>query len=78
MITLSHRCLHEAASNNGGWNKAQLALLGIEWPPVQGWLRSLVGKEVSDQTWGQVMALRGVKPKEQKRRLRLEKQGELL
>lgn len=78
MIILSHRCIHEAASDKGGWNKAQLALLGIEWPPVRGWLYSLVGKEISDQTWGQVMALRGVKPKEQRKLFALERQGELL
>lgn len=30
---LTHQLLHSAASDNGGWNKAQLNLLGIQWPP---------------------------------------------
>ena len=31
----------------GGWSRAQLALLGVPWPPPAGWLDQLEGSLVS-------------------------------
>lgn len=25
------------STKNGGWTKAQLAIVGVDWPPTQGW-----------------------------------------
>lgn len=33
---------------NGGYNKRQLELLGIVWPPKRGWKRDLLGLEIDD------------------------------
>jgi len=29
-------------SENGGWSKASLAKLGVEWPPKKGWRKELI------------------------------------
>lgn len=34
---------------NGGYNKRQLELLGIAWPPKRGWKRDLLGLEISEE-----------------------------
>jgi hypothetical protein len=31
-----------------GWNKKQLALLGIQWPPYAGWIHSVCGTEIEE------------------------------
>ena len=47
-ITLTNQLLHDASTHGyHGFTKAQLAILGIKWPPKQGWLKSLVGHEVT-------------------------------
>lgn len=57
LMILTHEMLQDAKTPAGGYNKAQLAILGIEWPPKKGWPRKLVGKEVSEELWSQFVAL---------------------
>ena len=35
-------------TNNGAWTQAQLAILGVSWPPEAGWIDRVVGKPISD------------------------------
>lgn len=42
--------LHAQATKGDGWTKAQLALLGIAWPPPGGWLKRSIGTEIDDAT----------------------------
>lgn len=35
-------------TKKGAWNKAQLSVLGIDWPPKHGWIVKLEGQELSD------------------------------
>ena len=59
-MKLTFKLLHSAGSYGGnGFNAKQLHLLGVGWPPRQGWLRRLVGREIPDATWRQVMELKG-------------------
>ena len=48
-----------STNGHGGWNKDQLALLGVNWPPEKGWLGRLIGTEVHDEIARQVRALTG-------------------
>ena len=32
----------------GAWTRAQLQALGLQWPPLQGWIDSVVGQELTD------------------------------
>lgn len=54
--TLTKHMLHGVASQIGGWNKNQLFLLGVQWPPRNGWLKSLVGKEITAEVWQRVVS----------------------
>lgn len=47
--------LEDTKSSNGGWSKAQLALLGVPWPPVKGWKEQI---QPSQEILAQVLALR--------------------
>lgn len=64
-MKLTSEMLHSAASNYAGWNKHQLALLGIS-KPEKGWLTKLVGTEIDENTWRKVMVIRGIKSKAQR------------
>lgn len=45
-ITLTKELLDAAKTARGGYTKAQLALLGVAWPPARGWTAALIGRQV--------------------------------
>lgn len=52
MVVLTSELLHNASSSGYcGWTRQQLAALGIGWPAKSGWLKRLVGKEVTQDQW---------------------------
>lgn len=59
-MLLNRSILHSAGTDGDGFNRAQLELLGIKWPPSKGWLNNLIGTYIADETWNKVMALKGV------------------
>jgi hypothetical protein len=62
-IRLTHENLHALATAGCGFNRAQLAILGVEWPPIKGWLSGLIGCEIPAEAYDRAMALRGLKRK---------------
>lgn len=50
MIEITESWLHANCSAGSAWTRAQLAVLGINWPPTYGWKRRLIGLEISDET----------------------------
>lgn len=36
-------------TERGMWNKAQLEIIGVTWPPLGEWINRSVGKEISDE-----------------------------
>lgn len=36
-------------TEKGGWTKAQLACLDVEWPPRHGWMKRVVGEVLSEE-----------------------------
>lgn len=32
----------------GAWTRAQIEALGLEWPPLQGWIDSVVGQHITE------------------------------
>lgn len=56
--------LKDGVSPNGAWNKAQLAVLGVPWPPLKGWKDKLVRKGVrlTAEEHASFVALRTVAP----------------
>lgn len=65
-MILTRRVIHSAGSQGMGFNRVQLQLLGVSWPPQRGWLVRLVGTEVDDETWETVVRLRGVRRKSER------------
>jgi hypothetical protein len=57
-MKITDEFLEKIASGRGGWNRPQLALLGVDWPPAQGWKRKLIGKEISGETARRLEELR--------------------
>ena len=47
-MIISDDLIKSGESGNGGWNKQQLAVLGINWPPYRGWRKCIIGKSISD------------------------------
>lgn len=47
LITLTEERLNKAKTPRGGYCKAQLQALGIEWPPKSGWKKGVIGKKVT-------------------------------
>jgi hypothetical protein len=61
-IVLTHENLHALGTRNGvGWNRKQLALLGVKWPPHKGWLSNLIGTEINAGVYQALMMLRNDK-----------------
>ena len=60
-IKLTHDNLHALGTNGIGFNKKQLSVLGISWPPKKGWLSNLIGTEITDVQYQTLLSLRNVK-----------------
>ena len=46
-MRITRELLVEGRSGSGGWNARQLKLLGIDWPPAQGWQDRVIGRDIS-------------------------------
>ncbi len=60
-MKLSSETLHFLGTGGCGWNKPQLEILGIKWPPRNGWLKDLVGREIAEEDYQKLLELRGAK-----------------
>lgn len=40
---ITEELIESGKSERGGWTKAQLAILGVSWPPESGWKRKVIG-----------------------------------
>jgi len=49
MFRVTRQWLRQHASGNGGWTRAQLAAIGVSWPPPKGWVDSLIGSEIEER-----------------------------
>jgi hypothetical protein len=46
LVTVTAELIEAGRSERGGWSKAQLALLGVPWPPPAGWKEVVVGRAI--------------------------------
>ncbi len=63
-MILTSNNLHAGGRSGVGFNRKQLEVLGVEWPPKKGWLRALVGTEISEEQYAEFLSHRkaGGKP----------------
>ena len=63
MITLNHKnlnlCTKNAHTECIALNKQQLELLGIDWPPIHGWVKELIGVSILEDTYNKLLELKG-------------------
>jgi hypothetical protein len=45
---------------NGAWTRQQLFVLGIQWPPRHGWMRSVIGRELTPEQVAAFIAAREI------------------
>lgn len=47
-MQLTLEILMQYRTPKGLWRKVQLQALGLSWPPPHGWIKQVVGMELSD------------------------------
>lgn len=52
-MKLTHQLLMQYRTPAGLWRKVQLEALGLDWPPLKGWIGRVVGMELTDAQWQQ-------------------------
>lgn len=60
--------LDAGKSIRGGWNRKQMDILGVSWPPREGWQKSVIGKDISGDDAERYLALRGTVKRDSNRR----------
>lgn len=50
MFKVTREWLLDNATPKGGWTRYQLQLVGIEWPPVHGWMAKAADRLISDES----------------------------
>jgi hypothetical protein len=58
-MILTREFIFSGRSEAGGWNRPQIELLRMPWPPTQGWIDRIVGKTIPDEDAEQFLKLRG-------------------
>lgn len=66
MFRVTEQWIRAHQSGDGGWNRDQLASLGVKWPPSQGWIGRAVGIEISIQAKLRFEQMRGLSMKQRK------------
>lgn len=61
-VVLTRNLIHAGKSAAGGWNKAQLAAIGIAWSELRhrGWIDRNVGRVVTADEYAEFIELRKV------------------
>ena len=60
-MIFTKQILIDGRSSNGGYNSKQLAILGIDTQNLRkGWMRSLIGKDLSEEKIKQFLNLKDV------------------
>ena len=58
MQIITESLITSGQSDNGGWGKEQLKILGVTWPPISGWKKEIIGQEISDEDLKRFIQLR--------------------
>lgn len=61
-VTLKQAHIDAAKSDAGGWSRGQLALLGVSWPPQQGWAGTVLYKRLPGTVVAAFIRLRDEEP----------------
>ncbi len=60
MIWLTEtRLMEGSCSRTGSWNRKQLALIGVPWPPPKGWKDWVIGTPLDEDVFWEFVRLGG-------------------
>ena len=57
-IELTVNNIKAGASYKGGWSKAQLSILGVNWPLKKGWIGRIAGKIITKEQYDRFLSLK--------------------
>jgi len=55
-MRITEDCFKSWMTDAGGYTRAQLNLLNVEWPPVHGWKERLIDTEITDELYKEILA----------------------
>ena len=58
-VKITLEIIEQGQSKEGGWNQAQLEILGVPWPPIKGWKTRLCGDELTQEEHDKFLSLKG-------------------
>lgn len=50
-VTLTRDIIQRHKTAGGAWTRAQLAAIGVDWPPPQGWIDQAIGREIDSNAF---------------------------
>lgn len=65
-MKLTREMIFYCQTPRGAWNRHQLELLGVSWPPQHGWIERLIGTEISETRLAEVKELGTLSKKERR------------
>ena len=57
-MLLTKELIEKGKSTRGGWSQAQLSCLGVAMPLQSGWMNTLDGKEILDESYERFLSLK--------------------
>jgi len=67
-VQVTARLLYMGESKNGGWNREQLAVFGVHWPPGRDWMRSVIGMYITQKEADRFLHLKNKHLKNRRRK----------
>lgn len=65
-VTVTEELIQEGSNGPAGWNREQLAIIGVSWPPAHGWRKAALGREITKNDYDRFIALRGATGRQRK------------
>ena len=59
MTVITDELVRQGENGSGGWNREQLKIIGVGWPPRRGWIRRAIGKVISDDDAARFVSMKG-------------------
>lgn len=59
LVELTREFILQGRSGDHGWNKAQLASIGVGWPLKAGWIDNAIGRKVTQESAQRFLQLKG-------------------
>lgn len=46
-FTITAEWIEKFKTPRGAWTRSQIEAVGVDWPPIHGWLRRIIGREIT-------------------------------